>query len=233
MRTKIIELDEIDSTNDFCKRLNFEEDVIVTAQRQLKGKGTNGRSFSSQEGGLYLSVMRRYENFDYKNTFSIMINACVAVCKTVERFGLKPTVKWANDVLVGGKKVCGTLIENRLGADNVCTSIVGIGLNVNNALPEELGETATTLSVEKGKKIPLKKVRDCLIKNIRNSYTVEDYKQYVDWFGEEVYLDKNGEQTAAVALDVDGDGSLVCKIKDEIKKISSAEMSLRLKCKTI
>ena len=135
-KIEIIQLDEIDSTNEFCKRMNFESDVIVTAKRQLSGKGTNGRSFASDEGGLYVSVMKRYENFDFANTFSIMINACVAVCKTLKSLGLKPRVKWANDVLVGGKKICGTLIENRLGADNVCTSVVGMGINVTTFFPK-------------------------------------------------------------------------------------------------
>lgn len=232
-KTKIIELGEIDSTNEFCKRMNFEEDVIVVAERQNKGKGTNGRSFSSGEGGLYVSVMKRYKDFDFSQTFSIMINACVAVCRTVERFGLKPTVKWANDVLLGGKKICGTLIENRLGADGVCTSIVGIGLNINNVLPDELSGIATTMSTEKGKALPIKRVRESLIKNLSREYTVDDYKKYVDWFGREVWLDANGVQTSAVALDVDADGSLVCNVAGTVKKISSAEMSLRLKCKSI
>lgn len=234
MKTKIFELEEIDSTNEFCKRLNFDEDVIVTAERQLKGKGTNGRSFVSDEGGLYVSVMKKFKNFDFADTFSIMVNACVAVCKTVESFGLNPMVKWANDVLVGGKKICGTLIENRLGADEVCTSIVGIGLNVNNILPEELKEVATTMSEEKGgRKISVKRVRARLLKNMKKQYGIADYKAYVDWFGQEVYLDSNGKRLEAVALDVDADGSLVCEIEGKIKKISSAEMSLRLKCKSI
>lgn len=233
-KTRIIELEEIDSTNEFCKRFNFDEDVIVTAERQVNGKGTNGRGFVSDEGGLYVSIMKKYGDFDFSNTFSIMINACVAVCRTVESFGLKPSVKWANDVLVGGRKICGTLIENRLGADNVCTSIVGIGINVNNALPDELKEIATTMSEQKGgRKLSVKKVRTRLIKFLQKQYDVNDYKKYVDWFGQEVYLDSNGQRTEAIALDVDADGGLICEIKGQIKKISSAEMSLRLKCKSI
>ena len=233
MRTKIIELDEIDSTNEFCKKITSDEDVIVIAKRQISGKGTNGRSFSSGEGGLYLSLRKKYRHFDFKNTFSIMINACVAVCRTVESFGLKPTVKWANDVLVEGSKICGTLIENTLGADNVCTSIVGIGLNVNNLLPEELKCIATTISEQRGKKISLSAVRSRLIRNLEKSYTVDDYKSYVDWFGQEVYLISGGIQTEAVALDVDSDGALVCNINGQVKRISSGEMSLGLKCKSI
>lgn len=231
---EIIELDEIDSTNEYCKRLtDFEGDVIVVAERQTKGKGTNGRSFVSDEGGLYVSLMRRFKDFDFSRTFSIMINACVAVCKTVESYGITPNVKWANDVLVNGKKICGTLIENRLGADSVCTSIVGIGLNVNNVLPDELKEIATTMREQKGRKLNISGVRNRLIKYLKNEYTVDDYKKYVDWFGQEVYLDSQGKRTSAVALDVDADGSLVCDIQGKIKKISSAEMRLRLKCKSI
>lgn len=230
---QVIELDEIDSTNDFCKRFPKEADLIVIAKRQTKGKGTKGRSFVSDEGGLYVSVMTRRKGFNFANTFSIMINACVAVCNTVKYFNINPTVKWANDVLVNGKKICGTLIENHLGADNVCLSIVGIGLNVNNILPDELKDVATTMRECRGKKLSLKAVRTQLIKNLQNEYTVEDYKSFVDWFGQEVYLDANGERFTATALDVDEGGNLVCKIGDEIKKISSAEMSLRFKCSTV
>ncbi len=230
---KIIELDEIDSTNEYCKKYVFDDDIVVVAERQISGKGTNGRNFVSDEGGLYISLLKKYENFDFANTFSIMINACVAVCRTVESYGVKPTVKWANDVLVNGKKICGTLIENRLGADNVCTSVVGIGLNVNNELPDELKEIATSLREQKGRKLSLTMVRNRLLRNLKKQYTVEDYKAYVDWFGQEVYLDSNGERISAKALNVDGDGSLVCEIEGQIKKISSAEMRLRLKCKSI
>lgn len=227
---KIIELEEIDSTNEFCKRLNFDEDVIVVAERQTAGKGTKGRSFVSDEGGLYVSVMRKLENFDFSNTFSIMINACVAVCKTVKHFGVTPTVKWANDVLVNGKKICGTLIENRLSSGNICTSIVGMGINVNNVLPPELSDIATSLSAELSRNVPIKKVRAELLKNLQKSYTVQDYKKFVDWFGQEVTLDCNGQRTSAIALDVDEDGRLVCNVGGVVKRISSAEMSLRLKC---
>ena len=233
MKTKIIELKDTDSTNEYCKRLGVKEDVIVIAERQHKGKGTKGRSFSSEEGGLYLSLMKTYENFDYSETYKIMINTCVAVCKTLEHFGIKPTIKWANDVLVNGRKICGTLIENSLNPGSGLTSIVGIGINVNNALPEELSKIATTMQREKGKPFSLKEVRSRLIKNLQNRYTVGDYKSYVDWFGREVYLDREGVKTLAVALDVDGSGNLICNVAGEIKKISSAEMSLRLKCNSI
>ena len=230
---QIVELDEIDSTNEFCKRFPKEADLLVWAKKQTKGKGTKGRSFVSDEGGVYVSLMRRFKDFDFSNTFSIMINACVAVCKTLEAFNLKPTVKWANDVLVNGKKICGTLIENRLGSNGVCLSIVGIGLNVNNILPEELKEIATTMKDCRGRKINIKSVRKQLIKYLLQEYSVDEYKTYINWFGQEVYLDTNGDRFTATAVDVDQSGNLICSIDGEIKKISSGEMSLRFKCSTV
>lgn len=235
-KAKIFKLEEIDSTNLFCKRCNAEEfdcDVIVTANRQLNGMGTKGRSFSSEEGGLYVSLLRKYEEFDFANTFSIMINACVAVCETLKKIGLEPRIKWANDVLVGDKKICGTLIENRLSQNNVCTSVVGIGINVNNPLPDELKDIATSVGEIKGKKYSVKRVRNILLKKLRKNYTVADYKRFVDWFGQEVDLICGGEVVSATAVDVDNDGSLVCNMDGVLKKINSAEMSLRLKCNTI
>ncbi|MGN1103578.1 MAG: biotin--[acetyl-CoA-carboxylase] ligase [Candidatus Coproplasma sp.] len=229
MKIQIVELDEIDSTNEFCKRFPQEGDLLVWAKRQTKGKGTKGRSFVSDEGGVYVSLMRRLKNFNFANTFSIMVSACVAVCKTLEAFDLHPTVKWANDVLLNGKKVCGTLIENRLGANGVCISIVGIGLNVNNILPDELKDIATTMSECRGRKLNVNAVRKQLIKNLQNDYTIEEYKTYIKWFGQEVYLDTNGERFTATAIDVDERGNLICDIGGETKTISSAEMSLRFK----
>lgn len=225
---KIIELENVDSTNEYIKRLGFGEDIIVVAKRQTGGRGTKGRSFASDEGGLYLSIARTYNGFDPANTFTLMINACVAVCRTLEEFGLKPTVKWANDVLVDGKKICGTLIENTHSSAHICHSIVGIGINVNNILPQKLNRIATTMRAQLAKVTDIGKVKTALIKNLQNSYTVDDYKSYIDWFGKRIMLDMNGERVEAIALDIGKDGRLICKIDNNIRQISSAEVSLRL-----
>lgn len=227
MRTKIIKLRTVDSTNEYCKRLKNCENAIVVAKRQTAGKGTKGRSFISDKGGLYISVLRTYRNFDGAETFKIMIDCCVAVCKTVEKFNLTPVIRWANDVLVGGRKICGTLIENILFAEG-CRSVVGMGINVNNSLPEELSEIATSLSEQTGRKVLVRKVMKTLLTNLGREYTVDDYKSYITWFGESVTLYMNGNPVRATALDVDQSGLLVCEIDGEIKKISSAEVGLRL-----
>lgn len=225
---RIIELSECDSTNEYLKRLNGEEDTIVTALRQTAGKGTKGRSFSSADGGLYLSVMRFYESFPAANAFEIMINSCVAVCKTVEGFGIKPVIRWANDVLVNGRKICGTLIENTFAGANIRRSIVGMGINVNNELPSELRQIAVSMREILGKRLSLQTVKKAHIANLQKSFTINDYKKYINWFGKEVVLRTDKESYTATALDVTADGRLVISRDGKIIEISSAEVSLRL-----
>ncbi len=225
---RIIELAECDSTNEYLKRLDGEEDTIVTAVRQTAGKGTKGRSFSSADGGLYLSVMRFYESFPAANAFEIMINSCVAVCKTVEGFGIKPVIRWANDVLVNGRKICGTLIENTFAGANIRRSIVGMGINVNNELPPELSQIAVSMCKILGKRLSLQTVKQAHIANLQKSFTIDDYKNYIDWFGKEVVLRTDKESYTATALDVTADGRLVVSRDGKIIEISSAEVSLRL-----
>ncbi len=225
---RIIELSECDSTNEYLKRLNGEEDTIVTALRQTAGKGTKGRSFSSADGGLYLSVMLFYENFSAANAFEIMINSCVAVCKTVEDFGITPVIRWANDVLVNGRKICGTLIENTFAGANIRRSIVGMGINVNNELPSELRQIAVSMREILGNRLSLQTVKQAHIANLQKSFTINDYKKYIDWFGKEVVLRTDKESYTATALDVTADGRLVVSRDGKIIEISSAEVSLRL-----
>ncbi len=224
---KIIELEEVDSTNEYCKRLGGG-DVIVTALKQTGGKGTKGRSFVSDGGGLYLSIMRELKNLTADRAFTIMVNSCVAVCKTLSPFGLQPVIRWANDVLVGGKKICGTLIENTFSGGKISRSIVGIGINVNNKLPTELEDIATTMKSVLHSETPLKAVRDELIKNFGVEYSVEDYKSYINWFGKKVTLKTQDGQREVTALDVDGTGRLIVESSGEVQKISAAEVSLRI-----
>ena len=225
---KLIELDVVDSTNDYIKRENFSYDVAVTAKMQTSGRGTHGRSFSSEEGGLYISFLRIYDDMPADRAFEIMINSCVAVCRTVQKFGVTPRIRWANDVLAGDKKISGTLIENTLSSGHISRSIVGIGLNVHNVLPPELKEIATTMYDEAGKKFTVEEVRDELIANMRLGATIQDYKSYIDWLGSEVVLSRNGQSQTAVALDISPAGRLVCRIGGQVKEVSAGEVTLRL-----
>ena len=225
---KLIELDVTDSTNEYIKRENLNCDIAVTARVQTGGKGTNGRSFCSEQGGLYISFLRIYDNMPAERAFEIMVNSCVAVCRTIKKFGVTPRIRWANDVLAGNKKISGSLIENTLSSGHISRSIVGIGLNINNVLPPELDEIATTVFAETGKKFSVEEVREELISNMCKSATVQDYKSYIDWLGSGVVLHFGGQAVSAIALDISPQGRLVCDIGGKIKEVSAGEVSLRL-----
>ena len=225
---KIIELEEVDSTNEYCKREDRGQDLAVFAARQTSGKGTKGRRFSSSEGGLYMSVMRHHKNFAAKDAFKIMINCAVAICRTVESFKLNPVIRWANDVLVDGKKISGTLIENTFSGNNICRSIVGTGLNVNNVFPSELKDIAISLSSALGHKLSLSEVKRRLYENFQKEYTTDDYKSYINWFNKKVFVKTEEGVYEAVALDIDNEGRLIVEAYGKVTALSAAEVSLRL-----
>ena len=226
---RIIELEEVDSTNEYCKRQNFADDVAVVARCQTAGRGTKGRSFVSDYGGLYITVVRHYKDCLTQNAFQIMINSCVAVCKTLEKFSIKPNIRWANDVLVDGKKICGTLIENTFGGNKILRSIVGMGINVNNEIPCDLKDIATSITQHVSTKVTVDEVKVALLKNLENNYSVCDYKSYINYFGKTAILKTEDGERQVKVLDISDDGRLIVKETDgAVNKISSAEVSLRL-----
>lgn len=225
---KIIELESVPSTNEYCKQFDGGGDIIVISRRQTAGKGTKGRSFISDDGGLYVSVMRHYENFHAGNAFKIMVNGCVAVCRTLEKFGISPVIRWANDVLANGRKICGTLIENTVSNGHITRSIVGIGINVNNVIAPEIKDIAVSMKEVTGAHVDFNRVKRCFIENLEKTYSIDDYRSYIDWFGQPVTLKTAEGERVVTAKSVTDNGILLVDWWGNMLEISSAEVSLRL-----
>lgn len=223
---KTIRLERVDSTNLYAKK--FQEDVIVIAREQTAGRGTKGRSFSSLKGGLYLTKVLHDLPFGAEELFRVMTDAAVAVCKTAEAFGLYPSIKWANDVFLNGKKVCGILIENVLSGTKIASSSVGIGVNVNNLIPEELKGIATSFSEEAGREIPLDEVEEVLLQSLERQYTLEEYKSYLHFLGKKITVYAGDESFEGIAKDVDEIGRLLVEREGKIAAYAAAEVSIRL-----
>lgn len=225
MRIELVE--ETDSTNEYVKRyLPARENVIVCARRQTGGRGTKGRSFLSEAGGVYLTALLFHENVPADKAFLVMAHAAVAVCRTAERYGVSPQIKWANDVLVGGRKLCGILIENGLKGDLLDHSIVGVGLNAENDV-SALGGIAVNLSEAAGRKISADEAREALIAEFCRSSSFEEYLARVKFLGREVTVEENGRTYRAVATAVLPDGRLEVRTSDgTARRLSSAEIKL-------
>ena len=224
-----VHFEEVPSTNDYAKQKRGEgRPLIVTAERQSKGRGTKGRSFVSNQGGVYLSLLRFYQDFPAKEGFKIMANAATAVCETLRFYGLNPVIKWANDVFVGNQKICGILIENTFAGGFVQSSVVGVGLNVNGAFDGELAEIATSMQAQTGKAFSVEEVRERLITELLKDRDVKEYLAYVGYMGREATLIFGEERVRGKLLFVDEKGGLHVEIAGEEKRLVSAEVSLRL-----
>ncbi len=223
-----IALDELPSTNDYAKEKRGEgKPLFITAKRQSGGRGTKGRSFSSGEGGVYLSWLRFPKKLSAKRAFTVMSGAAVAVCETLRAYGLSPCVKWPNDIHVNGKKICGILIENTFSGGYIASSIVGVGLNVTNELPAELNEIATTMQRE-GVAPPVEEVIERLIANLQREYTMENYRGYLGCVGREITLLTGVQRIPATLLSVTDEGNLAVEIDGEYQEIAAAEVSVRV-----
>ncbi len=221
-----IALDEIDSTNLYAKRRRGEnEDMIVTARRQTGGMGTKGRSFSSDEGGVYLTYLRFFDDFPAERAFEIMIGGAVAVCETAKAYGLEPKIKWPNDILVGGKKLAGILIENTLSGGRIRSSLMGIGLNVRNPLPAELRDIAVTMR-ELGATPSVEEVTERLVAELQIPRSIVEYKKHLGFVGERIALTVGEKRTSARLLTVDERGNLSVEIEGEERRFSFGEVSI-------
>lgn len=154
---KIIFFDELDSTNTYAKSApNLEDGALVIAKRQSSGHGRMGRAFVSEEGGVYLSLVKK-PALNASELAPLTGMSAVAVSNAVERVcGARPYIRWTNDLLFSGKKVCGILAENVFAGQNIPERVViGVGINVcqrPESFSECLSASAGTLDALLGKK---------------------------------------------------------------------------------
>jgi len=164
-RTKIIGRDirvfeQTTSTNDVIEKLardGVREGVVVFAESQTGGRGRLGRKWiSPARKGLWFSVLLRPE-LRPQETTQLTVASATALRRAIQsETGLRPEIKWPNDILVGGKKVAGILTELSAEPDKVRHVVLGIGVDVNLAagdLPVEMRRTATSLKIESGEAV--------------------------------------------------------------------------------
>ena len=145
MNFKIIHIDETDSTNRWLwdsagsfvtsADVTKEPALCVVADYQTAGKGCGANTWESERGkNLTFSLLLHPVEILASCQFRISEAVSVSLCRTLESYIYnKVEIKWPNDIYIGGRKICGILIENRLQGSSIKDSIVGIGLNVNQA----------------------------------------------------------------------------------------------------
>lgn len=238
--------DVLDSTNTRAKQLAEEgapHGTVVIADCQTAGRGRMGRSFHSPEnGGIYLSVILRPECIPDR-LMHLTCAAGTAMCDAIERVtGLRPGVKWINDLVINKKKLGGILTELFIcpQTGNVRYSIVGIGINCCQELrhfPEELRQIATSLLIVTGKSFSRAEVAAAMIDSLfhMDRCLLSDrvrlmaaYRADCVTLGAEVAVISPTQTHHGLALDVAEDGGLLVRYSDgSAQKVQSGEVSVR------
>ncbi|HKS39561.1 MAG TPA: biotin--[acetyl-CoA-carboxylase] ligase [Blastocatellia bacterium] len=149
----VLRFESLPSTNDLAREMAQSgegEGLVILARQQTAGRGRQGRSWSSPPGeGLYVSLVLR-PDITPLNSPVITLAAAVAVAETLEQdYRISSDIKWPNDVLARGRKICGILVESAIEANKLLYAIMGIGVNLGQReFPAELKETATSLLIE-------------------------------------------------------------------------------------
>lgn len=171
----IIELDVVDSTNNYASKLVAKmealEGTVVIAHFQGGGKGQRGNVWTSEPGkNLTFSLVLKPKKVSPSEAFVISKIVSLAICKYLETVVEEDVfIKWPNDIYVGQKKICGILIENQFKGKKFESSIIGIGLNVNQSNFQNLPRV-TSLILELKKELDLRSVLEVLLKSIEICY---------------------------------------------------------------
>lgn len=241
---EVLYFDTIDSTNTKAQELaekGYPSGTLVVADKQESGKGRRGRSWVSPSGtGIFMTLMIK-PDINPNNASMLTLVAALAVAKAITSVtGEKALIKWPNDIVINGKKVCGILTEMNAQFDYINHIVVGIGINVHNeSFPEEISQMASSLMIEAGGK---RFHRAQII-----AETMSYFEQYYDTFlmtqdlsalvreYDELLVNRNKsvrvldpkEPFDGKAMGITPKGELIVDTWESRKLVSSGEVSVR------
>jgi BirA family biotin operon repressor/biotin-[acetyl-CoA-carboxylase] ligase len=235
---RLLFFQELTSTMDEAARqaeAGTEEGTVVVAESQSAGRGRKGRSWVSQLGNLYVSVVFRPT---LQTLPLVNILGGVATARAIRKVaGLEPRIKWPNDVLLNGKKVAGILVESVVTGDRVCYAVLGIGINVglDSSSVEGLADRITSLS-DAGRSVPREDLLRQLLQDLDTLYlqAVQGRSPLAEWrglletLGRRVKVDWRGEVYVGKAEDLDEIGNLRLRLDDgSLVTLATGDVSLQ------
>lgn|GEM_PF-89370 len=228
-------LRSVDSTNRLARQMGLEGSpagTAVIAEQQTAGRGRHGRDFLSPPGGVYVSVLLR-PTLPPAQSGRLTLLAAVAACESIESLGgLSPAIKWPNDILLPGGKVCGILLEMVAREDCVDFVVLGVGVNVRAAPP---GVGATSLWAE-GARVSRADVARSLLSRIDADYAALEAGRWPEllgaWRRRSATLDRlvtirslGGESISGRAVDVTSEGALLVDTGDIVRTVYAGDVT--------
>ena len=219
---------ETSSTNDVVEKLardGVPEGVVVFAESQTKGRGRLGRKWLSPAGrGLWFSVLLR-PNLRPQAATQMTIATAVAVARAIrQQTGLKPGIKWPNDILLQGRKTAGILTELSAELDHIKYLVIGIGVDVNVApteFPPDLRKLATSLRIEAGRPLNRADVAVAILRALDDDYAriaaghfeavANEWAEHCTTLGQPVTIHIGDRRIHGRAEALDEDGALLLR----------------------
>ena len=241
---EVLYFDTIDSTNTKAQELaekGYPSGTLVVADKQESGKGRRGRSWVSPSGtGIFMTLMIK-PDINPNNASMLTLVAALAVAKAITSVtGEEALIKWPNDIVVNGKKVCGILTEMNAQFDYINHIVVGIGINVHNeSFPEEISQMASSLMIEAGGKrfhraqiiaetmSYFEQYYDTFLKTQDLSALVREYDELLVNMNKAVRVLDPKEPFDGKAMGITPKGELIVDTWESRKLVSSGEVSVR------
>lgn len=241
---EVLYFDTIDSTNTKAQELaekGYPSGTLVVADKQESGKGRRGRSWVSPSGtGIFMTLMIK-PDINPNNASMLTLVAALAVAKAITSVtGEEALIKWPNDIVINGKKVCGILTEMNAQFDYINHIVVGIGINVHNeSFPEEISQMASSLMIEAGGKrfhraqiiaetmSYFEQYYDTFLKTQDLSALVREYDELLVNMNKAVRVLDPKEPFDGKAMGITPKGELIVDTWESRKLVSSGEVSVR------
>ncbi|MCI8949600.1 MAG: biotin--[acetyl-CoA-carboxylase] ligase [Lachnospiraceae bacterium] len=244
MGRHLVYLPETDSTNIQAAKLAREgapEGTLVVAESQTAGKGRRGRSWSSPSGSsIYMSFLLRPDIPPYCASMITLLAGMAGAKAVCQVAGLEAQIKWPNDLVVNGKKICGILTEMSAEMERIHYIVTGIGINVNQMeFPEEIRDKATSLWIEGGKRLNRSQLIAAVMEWFEQYF--EQFLETKDLSGlkeayEEMLANRNREVSVldpaspcqGICRGIDKGGELLVELPEgQIRKVVAGEVSVR------
>lgn len=239
---EIYRFDRIGSTNGYLLGLGEEgypEGIVAVADEQTAGRGRFSRRWEAEPlSSLLFSILLRPEFLARDEVFILTFAAAVAVAEALESAAaVKPELKWPNDVLLDGRKVCGILLESNFEGDRLKFLVLGAGLNVNQSeFPPELKDKATSLFLATARKHDREELFSAILSRFgavyetlkaRDFYSVmKRWRDRSSMFGKKVEL-RVGDRVVEGILDgVSDEGAVVVRTSSGVQEFTAGEITL-------
>lgn len=223
---EVIVCERVESTNDAAwelARWGAAEGTAVLAEEQTRGRGRMGRNWHSPRGGLWMSIILNPATAADRATVLTMA-ASVAVAKAIrELAGCHATIRWPNDILVGGLKVAGLMVETHTINSPRETSVLGIGVDVNcTQFPEEIATMATSLALQTGRDVRRADLARLVFRLLDERYLQlcrgeiapvgEEWMAMSSTLGQRITILQNGRTYTGEVVDIDPEAGLMVRL---------------------